>query len=42
MMVSTPNITENKYISIIPIINVGRDTPANEIIRITFDTKLSL
>ena len=35
-------ITENKYISKIPIINVGSETPANEITRITFERKLSL
>ena len=40
--VSTPNITENKYISIIPIMKVGKETPAREITSITFDKKVSL
>ena len=37
-----PKITENKYINIIPIINVGSETPAKETTRITFEIKLSL
>ena len=39
---SIPKITENKYISIIPIMNVGSETPARETTRIVFEIKLSL
>ena len=38
---STPNITEKMYISIMPIIKVGRETPASEITKIILETKLS-
>ena len=37
-----PRITENKYMSIIPIIKVGSETPARETTSIIFERKLSL